>query len=148
MICETLLWYDRFGCGVYFPKSDKKGLDFVSSAQTRQFSAVKCETMLIFLHKVSMQKLTSYPSSLNDIWNLAMVLLAWLWCIISQKWQNRNGFCQRRPNAPILPIFGGWVLKIVNIFHQSFNAKTHRLSFLFVMICETWHWYYRFGCGM
>ena len=28
--------------------------------------------------------------------------------------------------------------KIVNIFHQSYNAKTDRLSILFLMICEGW----------
>ena len=64
------------------------------------------------------------------------------------KMTKRTGFCQRRPSAPILPIFGGHMRKIVNICHQSFNAKTDRLSFLFVMICEASLCYYPFGCGL
>ena len=64
------------------------------------------------------------------------------------KMTKRTGFCQRLPNSPILSIFGGQVRKIVNICHQSFNAKTDRLSFLFVMICETWLGHYPFGCDV
>ena len=67
MICETWPWYYRFGCGALFPKSDKKGLDSVSGAQTRQFClflAVKCNKLEIFTLKVAKQTLASYPSSL------------------------------------------------------------------------------------
>ena len=47
----------------------------------------------------------------------------------------------------ILAIVCGQVQKIGNFYPQRFNAKTDWLFFLFVMICETWPWYYRFGCG-
>ena len=51
----------------FISKSDKKGLDSVSGAQTRQlclFLAVKCNKLEIFTLKVAKQTLTSYPSSL------------------------------------------------------------------------------------
>ena len=133
-----------------FPKVTRK--DWILSvapkradfADFRRSSAKNCEYLS------SKFQCKNWPAILplrNDMWSLAVVLPVWLWCVITQKWQKRTGSCQRRPNALILPIFGGWVRKIVNIFHQSFNAKTDQLSFLFAMICETWLWLNRFGCG-
>ena len=61
---------------------------------------------------------------------------------------KRTEFWQRGPNMPILSIFGCQVRKNVKFFTQSLNAKTDRLSFLFVMICETWLGHYLFGCDM
>ena len=58
MVCETWRWYYRFGRGMSSSKSDKK--DWMS-AQTHQF----CEKLFISTLKVSMQNLTSYPSSLQ-----------------------------------------------------------------------------------
>ena len=83
----------------------------------------------------------------NDMWNLTVVWLVWLWCVTSQKWQKRTGFCQRRPNMQILSIFSGQMRNNDNIFPQSFNAKTDRLSFLFnndmwnlAMVLLIWLW--------
>ena len=137
---------------LYFPKVTKKDwslsaapnhANFANFANFQRSSAKQCE---YFSTKFQCKNWPAILPLNNDIWNLALILMDWLWWLISQKWQKRNVFCQRRSNTPILPIFSGRVQKNVNIFHQNFNAKTDRLSFLFVMICETWHWYYRFGC--
>ena len=82
------------------------------------------------------------------MWKLAVVLLAWSWRLISQKWQKDRILSSALKNTLILPIFVARVWKIVNFVPQSFNAKTDQLSLLFVVVCETWPWYYWFNYGV
>jgi len=60
---------------------------------------------------------------------------------------KKTEFCQRRPNMPILPIFGGQVQIFWSFYPQSSKIKTDELSLLFVMIFKTWLWYNQSGLG-
>ena len=92
--------------------------------------------------KFPTEKLAGYPSSLQ--WNaklgggiagLAMICQKRLYFIISAQRANFAGIWQVD------------CVKIVNFYIESFNSKTDWLFFLFAMVCKTWCWYYRFGCG-
>ena len=129
-----------------WPKCDFE-LDFFSGAQNADFA--NCWQLItknvIFTLKVSIKK-TDWLSLL-----FVMVCETWLWYywfVHSASFLKRykKDWIQR-PKTPILPIFGGQLRKIENFYLQNFNAKTDRLSFLFIMICETWPWYNQFGCG-
>ena len=68
---------------------------------------------------------------------------------------NAKSACHLHPKMMILTIFGGQVQKLGIFTHkdsmqklfypQSSKAKTGQLSFLFVMIFETWLWYNESG---
>ena len=62
-----------------------------------------------------------------------------------RKVTKRTRFCHQRPKTQILPIVGGQLQKNVNLYPQSFNVKTDWLSFLFVLVYETWQWYHVAG---
>ena len=106
-----------------------------------KLSAKNCE---ILPSKCIGKNWLAIPSHCDGTWNLAVVLLVWLWCVIFKKWQKG---LDQHSNTPILWIFGSWLRKSVNFYPQSFNEKSNWISFPFVMVCETWPWYYRFGCG-
>ena len=150
MVCETCLWYYWFGRFASFRKSDKSD-EILSSAPKN--------TPILPIFVGWVWKIVNFvPQSFNaktDQLSFLFVLVCETWPWFTgllmvchfPKVTKRTGFCQRRPNTPILPIFSGQMWNNVNIFPQSFNAKTDQLSFLFIMIHETWAWYYWFGCG-
>ena len=78
-----------------------------------------------------MQKLTGYPPSLQWYVNIGHGITG-LALGHFPKGTKRTGFCDQRPNTQFLLIFGA---QIGIIYPESFNAKTDRLSFPFVMIC-------------
>ena len=95
-----------------------------------------------------MQKLTGYSSSLYWYVKLGHGIISLAVACHIPKVTKNTGYCHQRPNTPILPIFGWWLRKMVVFSLQSFNAKTDWLSFLFVLVCETWPWYFWFSHGM
>ena len=60
---------------------------------------------------------------------------------------KKNWILSAVPKHTDFFVLGCQVQKTEILYPQCFNAKTDQLSFLFVMICETWLWYNRFGCG-
>ena len=95
----------------------QKWRNFVISAEKHPH--FEFEKLLILFLKVSMQKLTSYPSSSYWYVKLGRGLLVYLWCVISQKWQKRTGFCKKWLYKPSLLIFIIHLLNIANIINIS-----------------------------
>ena len=154
---SSLLWYAKLGSGItglvvarHFSKVTK---DWILSSANKNADfanfwrsiAKNCNNL------PSKFQCKNWPFILH-LWdgmqNLALVLPVWLWCVISQKWQKRTGFCHQRLKTLILPIFSGQLRKIVMFYLPSLNAKTDWLSFLFAMVCQTWWWYYWFSRGI
>ena len=140
----------KLGCGITglavvhnFPKMIKEDWTLSVAPKLANFANVQGS---------SAKKYDFYPQSSNaknDRLSFLFILICetWQWYYqfgcganfgVVQNFPKWTGFCQRSPNTPILPIFGGQVRKSVKLFHQNFNAKTDRLSFLFAMICDTW----------
>ena len=129
----------------------QKILDFVICAQTcrfYQYLAIDWKKLGIFAFKMSAPKLTSYPAYFQLYAKLGGGITSLALECVFPKVTKKTGFCHQRPNTPILPIFGDQLLKFLNVYPQSFKAKTDQLSFLFGMVCETWRWYDRFGLDM
>ena len=105
------------------------------------------DSLLVFALKLWWKIFTIFRTWPPKIGKIGAFGRRWQNPVLSCHFWEITHHCHLRPKMMILTIFGGQVWKIVNICHQSFNAKTDRLSFLFVMISEAWLWYYRFGRG-
>ena len=112
-----------------------------------QFCIVNYEKLWITSLKVSIQKLTSYPSSPQwyrklgcIITNLAMVQLL-------SKVTKRYLILSSAPKHANFANFWRLITKNCEFYLQNIHTKSDLLSIFFLMDCKTWWWYSQFGCG-
>ena len=114
----------------------------------------KCEFLLkkIQCKNVISQNIISKKSQKRTESNYqnhcVMVCESWRWyyqfdCGATSSKSDKKGLNQH-PNSTTSR---DWFFKNVNFYPQNFNAKIDWLSFLFVVVCETRPWYYRFCRG-
>ena len=111
VVYETWWWYYWFGRGASYSKSDawQKGLNqHTNFVDFCQLTAKNCKFLPLKIHwKI---RLAILPLC-NGMWNLAMVLQVWLWCIINHKWKNKTDF--------VISAQTCWVCQFIAIFYRK-----------------------------